>query len=216
MEEIELRDEITYIGFSAFDRCTSLKSIHIPKGIDSLNATFSSCSSVTHITVPSNIKIVGRHSFYGCRVLESIVFEEGVTEIQAYALAESNGLKSVTLPSTLKSIGLSAFAQDFELTDVYFMGTQEEWEAIEIAEGNEPLLNATIHFVEPEVKIKGDIDGDGKINSSDALQILKHSVGSELLTEENFKCADVDSDGVVNSSDALLVLQYAVGKITEF
>lgn len=216
LKSIDLADGITVIGESAFYSCTQLKEITIPAGVESLMGTFGNCIALKEVTVPSNVRVVGYHTFSYCRGLESVVFEEGVTELYDYAVVGCNSLKSVTLSSTMEKIGLRAFAEDVQLEDVYFNGTQEEWEAIEIAEGNEPLLNATIHFVEPEVKIKGDIDGDGKINSSDALQILKHSVGSELLTEENFKCADVDSDGVVNSSDALLVLQYAVGKITEF
>lgn len=215
LESIDLTDSITVIGESAFYSCSKLKEITIPAGVESLMGTFGNCIALKEVTVPSKVKIVGYHTFSYCRGLESVVFEEGVTELYDYAVVGCNSLKSVTLPSTIEKIGLRAFAEDVQLEDVYFNGTQEEWEAIEFAEGNDPLLNATIHFAAPEAA-KGDIDGDGKINSSDALKILRHSVGSELLCEEKIKCADVDPDGIINSSDALRVLQYAVGKITKF
>lgn len=62
----------------------------------------------------------------------------------------------------------------------------------------------------------GDVMADGSVNSSDALSILKHSVGSEILEGDSFTAADVNGDGFVNSSDALLILQYAVGTIKSF
>ena len=32
------------------------------------------------------------------------------------------------------------------LTDVYYPGTEEDWNNIEIQDDNDPLLNATIHY----------------------------------------------------------------------
>ena len=56
----------------------------------------------------------------------------------------------------------------------------------------------------------GDVNSDGEINSSDALSILRYSVGFEV---ENFdeSAADVNYDMIVNSSDALKVLRISVG-----
>ena len=62
----------------------------------------------------------------------------------------------------------------------------------------------------------GDVNNDGKINSSDALLILQSAVGKITLSTTQALSADVNKDGKINSSDALKVLQYAVGKITSF
>jgi len=62
----------------------------------------------------------------------------------------------------------------------------------------------------------GDVDGDGKINSSDALLVLQHTVGTTTLTGKALVSADVTKDTMVNSSDALMILQYTVGKINKF
>lgn len=58
----------------------------------------------------------------------------------------------------------------------------------------------------------GDVNGDGKINSTDALLILQSATGLVKLTENQNKLADVNCDGKINSSDALQVLLYATGK----
>ncbi|MBP9989386.1 MAG: leucine-rich repeat protein, partial [Ruminococcus sp.] len=58
----------------------------------------------------------------------------------------------------------------------------------------------------------GDVNSDGKINSSDALLVLQHTVKNITLTETQQKLADVNKDTFVNSNDALWILEYAVGK----
>lgn len=62
----------------------------------------------------------------------------------------------------------------------------------------------------------GDVNLDGKINSSDALLVLQHSVQKITLTGEDFVNADVDKNNSINSTDALEILKYSVGKISEF
>ena len=62
----------------------------------------------------------------------------------------------------------------------------------------------------------GDPTSDEKINSSDALAVLQHSVGQITLTGDNFKAGDVTKDSIINSSDALMILQYSVGLIDKF
>lgn len=64
--------------------------------------------------------------------------------------------------------------------------------------------------------ILGDVTGDGKINSNDALTVLRYSVDQITLTNAQFTAGDVNKDGRLNSNDALRILQYSVGQITEF
>ena len=59
--------------------------------------------------------------------------------------------------------------------------------------------------------IPGDVDGDNMVNSSDALLIIRCSVGLAHFTDEQFEIADVNSDLIIDSSDALLVLQKSIG-----
>ncbi len=56
----------------------------------------------------------------------------------------------------------------------------------------------------------GDVNNDGKINSTDALCVLQYSVG---ITVKNFDelNADVTKDGQINSADALKILRISVG-----
>ena len=58
----------------------------------------------------------------------------------------------------------------------------------------------------------GDINADSKINSADALLILRHAVGLTTLSGHLLISADWNGDGKVNSSDALEVLKFAVSR----
>lgn len=64
-------------------------------------------------------------------------------------------------------------------------------------------------------KVYPDVDGDGLINSSDALLILQYSTGlyDKIPTENQKINADTDGDGEINSSDALTILQISIGQI---
>lgn len=57
---------------------------------------------------------------------------------------------------------------------------------------------------------RGDVDGNGKVNALDATKILKHIVGIEKLTPEEYIRADVDGNGRVNASDATAVLKIVI------
>lgn len=61
----------------------------------------------------------------------------------------------------------------------------------------------------------GDVNGDGYINSMDALLVIEGNNDSELLFDSQKKLADVNSDGNCDSSDALVLLRYTVGEINK-
>ena len=60
---------------------------------------------------------------------------------------------------------------------------------------------------------RGDVNSDGKVNSSDALLVLQYSVG--VIKKIDKTAADLNGDGKVNSSDALTILQISVGIISD-
>lgn len=71
-------------------------------------------------------------------------------------------------------------------------------------------------YIEGEDYTLGDVNQDGIITEEDGTLAQNFSVGSELLTEQQFRAADVNKDGKVNSADALMIKQYSAGIIDSF
>ena len=80
---------------------------------------------------------------------------------------------SVSFPHTLEEIGRRAFNNCTELTDVYYDGTEEEWNNnVSISAGNDAIENATKHFNEPIVEIftVTFIDYDGTVLKTEIVE----------------------------------------------
>ena len=69
--------------------------------------------------------------------------------------------------------------------------------------------------VEPQI-IVGDLNGDEKINTADAVVVLKYSAEMITLDDNQLTAGDCNRDEKVNTADAVLILKYAAEMITEF
>jgi hypothetical protein len=74
----------------------------------------------------------------------------------------------------------------------------------------------TIEPNETPPGILGDVDGNGTVNSTDALIILTGDVGLDISGYCPIYCGDINGDGAVNSTDAGLLLTYNVGLSVPF
>ena len=75
----------------------------------------------------------------------------------------------------------------------------------------------TAHFIQQTPGTKsGDMNGDGLMNSTDALIILSCDVGFDVSRFCPTNCGDVNGDGLINSTDALIILSFDVGMLVPF
>ena len=72
-----------------------------------------------------------------------------------------------------------------------------------------PVLTWQVSSEEP---VKGDIDGDGKINAMDAAMIYKFVKNNTELTEEQLSACDMNGDGKINALDAALIYKLVATK----
>ena len=75
---------------------------------------------------------------------------------------------------------------------------------------------ASFKYGEKPDVVLGDVDGDGKIKTTDALLVLQHVSETITLEGNEFVAADVDKDGVIKTTDALLILLYVAENISSF
>ena len=160
LTNITIGKGLTYVGWPAFD-ADVLKNVYVPNLALLLNLSckFEYGSSITQmsnlyidgvlatdISIPDGVTKVTGSMFRGCRSIINITIPDGVTRIGEYALFECTNLTSVTIPDSVMKIENNAFNLCTSLTDIYFRGSEEQWNAINIDSGNNPLTNATIHY----------------------------------------------------------------------
>ena len=82
----------------------------------------------------------------GCKNLTGVAVPEGVTFLPNVLFDQCRKLTTVALPSSLTTVGHSAFIDCYQIKDVYYAGTEEQWSKIDFSENNTYLTEATIHF----------------------------------------------------------------------
>jgi len=79
--------------------------------------------------VPQNITSVKRGVFIGGTCITSVTFHNNVTSIGENAFRNTH-ITSVNIPSSVTSIAAYAFLDCSNLADVYYSGTQSDWETL--------------------------------------------------------------------------------------
>ena len=138
---------VTTIARGAMSRCGNLTAVTIPDSVTAIGRdTFQYCEGLTEIKIPKGVREIGDYTFFYCKNLSEITIPDSVETIGYRAFCECKYMSAVHIGSGVKSIGQYAFQSCPCLTDVYYNGTQEGWNAISIASGNQPLQNATLHL----------------------------------------------------------------------
>lgn len=163
---------ITSIEKYTFANCKKLKSVSLPDTLTSIGeGTFNQCTSLDSFNIPKNVVDIGRYAFWNCTSLKHIEIPSGIPQINEGTFDNCSSLKSISIPSSVVSIGESAFYGCNSLEDVYFSGTQSQWENISVANyQNTALENATIHY-----QSTGPEDEKEFTFGRDNLSFLNHS-----------------------------------------
>ena len=135
----------TFIGYDAFDNCTSLVSVTLPNIITIDNLAFAYCTKLESVTLGNSITSIGYESFkgtpwwntysvdpnnhYGNIIyinkvaykatsvnIENCTFKNDTLSIGDQAFERCEGLTSVIIPKTVTYIGTRAFNQCSSLT----------------------------------------------------------------------------------------------------
>ena len=76
--------------------------------------------------------------------VQSLIVEEGITEIAGSLFRGCSAMKTATLPRSLQTVGANAFSGCNALTTVRYSGKQEQWDAVSIGSGNGALTGARL------------------------------------------------------------------------
>lgn len=147
LEKVTIPSSVTSIelGYGgAFNDCTNLSAFVVNEG----NKNYYSHSGILYnkadntiawipdningeITFPTALTEVSASSFRYRTGITSIKIDGTVSKIGSYAFCGCSALTTVTISANVTFIDDSAFADCSALSDIYFLGTTEQWNAIE-------------------------------------------------------------------------------------
>ena len=109
-------NNITTIGNSTFEGCTSLYFINLPDKLSSIGSgAFYNCSELTtgtdgRINLPDSVERIGENAFYGCAEMYSLVLPTEIQSLGDYAFANNISLNKIIFKGPFcPSIGSNAF-----------------------------------------------------------------------------------------------------------
>ena len=222
LTEVTVPDSVKTIGKYAFDGCGKIESINIPKTLSMINeSTFKDCKSLKSVTIPETVKGVEYYAFKGCSLIESVNLPKSVLEIGIGAFSDCTNLKSITINNPSCNIGSLSnticnavvnYESKYNGLVVYgYRGsTAEKW--VKYFDYEKGLSFSALDG------LSGDVNNDNKVDSKDAVLILK-SYAETLAggkTDIDKSVADVNGDGSVDSKDAVIVLKYYAETLTGF
>lgn len=242
---IELGNSIKTIRNNAFENCTELTSVNIPESVETIGSyAFNGCTNLKGVILPYNVSSIGKAAFTGCKNIGTITIYNRNCEIDDEAItfyATLAGFKGSTTEEYCSKFGYPFIALDDTHEHTYndicddtchLCGEKREISGHKFSEWTvtvEPTESTTglrirtcpkcgliEEQVLPKLSDMGDVNGDGKTNSSDALIILRYIVGLIAFDSQEGLLADVNKDNKINTFDALLILQYVVGEIESF
>ncbi len=129
-----------------------VKEIVIPSTIDGYTViaideyVFKDIDTLTDLQLPNTLKTIGKYAFSDCDSLKNVIIPNSVTTIGLRAFYSCSALETVTFGINLESIGNKAFYQCKKMTDVYYTGTEAQWNEISIGTDNLAINDATKHF----------------------------------------------------------------------
>ena len=124
IKHVVIEDGVTDIGYCAFGDCSNLKDITIADSVTNIGKlAFKNCSSLENIIIPNSVEVINSYTFFNC-----------------------NNITRVTIPTGVTTIDRKAFCECTNLTDIYYGGTEEQWNKMSISSENDELENVTIHY----------------------------------------------------------------------
>lgn len=158
LTSVTIGSSVTDLGTEPFYGCGSLTDFLVDSG----NTVYSSVDGVLFnkdqtalLLYPSGKKGaysvpngagISAYAFTACNGLTRVTIPDGTSAILRYTFAYCEGLTSVVIPDSVTLIA-DAFQGCTRLTDVYYSGSEAQWNEINIiSDGNECLTGATIHY----------------------------------------------------------------------
>lgn len=175
LENFIFYDGLKMIGSSAFSECCSITEVIIPDSVQLIESyAFEYCDKLANITLSefviiedgvfsgtaycnkksnweNNLLYLNKHLIDAEYGFNEYTIKDGTLFVGDAVFYENFDIETIKIPNSVIYIGVEGFYGCKNLKDVYFSGSEEEWNEIIIRGANNDLLDATIHFENTDI-----------------------------------------------------------------
>lgn len=143
-KKIIIPHSATSIGEYAFFRYKDITNVIIPANVTSIeNFAFGECENLNEVVISNSVTCIGDSAFENCKKLTNIKIPTSVTSIGNRAFSFCTNLTNIEIPNGVTSIGEDAFYGCDNLKEVFYTGTEEQWDNLNV----DMLPNTKIHYL---------------------------------------------------------------------
>lgn len=221
LKSVTIPEGVSSIGVCAFSGCSDLRAVKLPKSMKTVKeAAFSDCTGLSSVTIADGAVTFKYEAFLGCTSLKTVKIPKKVSSIEdnAFGFCISNDEK-------VNYNKLSGFKiKCYMNSDAYIYAVENSLK-YEILDPDTP---DTVYFTNIAIPdeddlfdedttgdesgiSRGDVNGDGVVNVTDASLIAGLVKGNVKLSNRFIKRADINRDGHVDVADLSLLSAYVKG-----
>ncbi|MBQ7647294.1 MAG: leucine-rich repeat protein [Clostridia bacterium] len=220
LKSIDIPASVSFIGRFAFSDCVSLASLTIPASVKTIEwDAFVVCLALNKVTVYSSNVEIGKDAFgyFGNRTKNENFVMRCYKNSTASEYAKNNGLKTEFIERNYiidfkPGNTIDDYKKRFPRYNAEFKDIKGEL----IVSG--PLFTGlkvkildTVGENEYEFVINGDVDGNGKIDSTDYITVKRHILKISDLFGAYEAAADTDGNGRIDSTDYIAIKRHILG-----
>ena len=199
LKYISIPESVTSIGLATLKNCASLENIDVDEKNEYFTVVdgvlfnkdkteliaYNRASEATSYTIPDGVTSIALSAFSASLNLTEVIIPDSVTTIEYGVFELCENLETVTIGSGVKYIGEDMFYECYNIKVVYFNGTEEDWNKIEL-EKETMFDDIEVHFLvvphthtpgEWEVVTEATYEAEGK-------KVQKCTECGETIAEE--------------------------------
>lgn len=224
LTSVTIPEGVTSIGDRAFSYCRSLTSITIPQSVTTIgDSAFASCSDLTDAYISdleawykidfaddqSNPLRYAKNLYLNGALVESLEIPASVSVVQAGLFRNATCLKRVSIPRSLAGVAANAFEKCTNITEVFYEGSESEWENLPISSGNDPLKNAQVYFNSTlddyYCRISVQVSGGGRVTVDHATAKAGETVTVTAAPYQGYELTAICVDGAAIEGNTFTV-----------